>query len=98
MRTIEQDAGSLHDKLAQGVPATSPPPQRYLKSVLVVVSILLLGAAATRLISSQSRTEESPPAAAQAGQPAQPSGEEFVYFPSQYVNQATEIEPHIEAF
>lgn len=98
MSAIGQGAGSLHDKLARGVPDALSPPRRYLNGALLVVAILLLGAAASGFISSQSRTEEFSAAAARAGQPAQPPGQEFVYFPSQYVNQATDTEPHIEAF
>jgi hypothetical protein len=37
-------------------------------------------------------------AAAQPMAATQTGSETFVYFPSQYVNQATVVEPHIEAF
>jgi hypothetical protein len=60
---------------------------------LIAVAILLLGAAAGGMVSDTPGMET-----AQRAAPAPQSSGDFVYFPSQYVNQATEIEEHIQAF
>jgi hypothetical protein len=67
--------------------------------VAVIVAALLLGAALGRALPPTGvagTAAQSAPAVQFA--PAAQSPEPFVYFPSQYVNQATEAEEHIQAY
>jgi hypothetical protein len=68
-------------------------PRRVAVLALIIAAVVLLGAAAGGMFPSRAGGEASSGETAMA-EPAH----EFVYFPSQYVNQATEIEEHIEAF
>jgi hypothetical protein len=69
-------------------------PRRVLSMVAVIFAALLLGAAVGRALP----TKPEAVAAAQSGSTAPQPTETFVYFPSQYVNQATEREEHIQAY
>lgn len=60
---------------------------------IIVVGILLMGIGAGAAFQPQPHT----PAAEPQTVPSQPSAE-FVYFPSQYVNQGTEIPEPIPTF
>lgn len=69
-------------------------PRRVLSMVVVIFAALLLGAALGRALPT--KLEAS--AVAQSPSPAPASTETFVYFPSQYVNRATAVEEHIQAY
>jgi hypothetical protein len=69
-------------------------PQRVLSMVAVVMVALLLGAALGRALPMKPEAG----AVAQSPSPTPASTETFVYFPSQYVNQATAVEEHIQAY
>jgi hypothetical protein len=60
----------------------------------VIVAAVLLGAAVGRALP----TKPEAGAAAQSIPSAPETAGSFQYFPSQYVNQATEAEEHIQAF
>jgi hypothetical protein len=60
----------------------------------VIIAALLLGAAVGRALP----TKPEAVALAQSGSTAPQPIETFVHFPSQYVNQATEREEHIQAY
>ena len=65
-------------------------PRRDVAIAVIVAAVLLLGGA----FSTRSEVD----AAAHSVSPAPEPTEGFVYFPSQYVNQATEVEEHVQAF
>ena len=69
---------------------------RFVGGTLTVIAILLTGAIAGCLVDSSAPGKPETGGAMAAQEAPQP--EKFVYFPSQYVNQATEVQPHIEAF
>ena len=76
------------------VPFQSPARGRGIGVAAVAVVIVLLGAAVGGSLSPKSGTDAPAQHVALAPEPTQ----EFVYFPAQYVNQATEVEEHIQAF
>jgi hypothetical protein len=76
-----------------GATGRAQPPRRVV-SMAVIVAALLLGAAVGRVLPTTAATG----ATAQSAAPASQATEPFVYFPSQYVNQATEVEEHIQAY
>jgi hypothetical protein len=63
-------------------------------AVAVAVVTLTLGGAGLSEVVRTAPTAETQQIAEAAPQPQS----EFIYFPSQYVNQATEYEEHIQAF
>jgi len=62
--------------------------------VTVVAAALLLGATVSGTLSTKASVDAAVHGASAAPEPIEIS----VYFPSQYVNQATEVEEHIQAF
>lgn len=66
-------------------------PGRVLTMTAVIVAAVLLGAAVGRALPTKPETGAAAQSAAPASEPTEP----FVYFPSQYVNQGTEIGEHI---
>jgi uncharacterized protein YpmB len=66
----------------------------------VVLAIVVSAAAAVSKLTLDNPAVEGSAMAQQAaaGQTDAKAVEEFEYFPSRYVNQATEIEEHIQAF
>jgi hypothetical protein len=71
------------------------PGLRTVGLVAIVVALLsLVAAAGMRADSAGTQGGTAPQPAAAPGTP----GTEFVYFPGQYVNQATEPSEHIQAF
>ena len=80
-------------------------PWRILPIVAVIFAALLLGAALGRALPMKAEAgavAQSAPVVQSAPavqfSPAAQSSEPFVYFPSQYVNQAAEAEEHIQAY
>ena len=61
----------------------------------VGLAVLLAGGASTLPQSDSDRANDS---AEQPGAAAQAAPATFIYFPAQYVNQAKEVEEHIQAF
>jgi hypothetical protein len=64
-------------------------------TVLLFILIVLLSAASAWVAAAMS---SRPAPISMTEKPLPESAQPFDYFPSQYVNQATELEPHIEAF
>lgn len=77
-----------------GAASRAQPPRRVLSMVAVIVAALLLGAALGRALPPMAVTG----ATAQSTTPVSQATEPFVYFPSQYENQAKEVEEYIQPF
>ncbi len=91
--------GTQHLSVIAGAPGgessqQAHAPRRDVAIAVIVAAVLLLGAAIGGAFSTRSEVD----AAAHSVSPAPEPTEGFVYFPSQYVNQATEVEEHIQAF
>jgi len=78
----------------QGATGSAQPPRRELAIAAVILAALLLGAAMGRALPTKPEAVAVAPSGSTAPQAAEP----FVYFPSQYVIQATEREEHIQAY
>ena len=86
----------LHAVPGPGAQSSAPEPvvsRRDVSVAVIVVAVLLGDAALGGLVSSRSGSDVTQKTATAPEPPV-----EFVYFPSQYVNQATEPEEHIQAF
>ena len=70
------------------------PPRREIAAAIIVVALLLTGVAVG---AARAPRPEQAVAAQSAGDAAQPP-QEFIYFPSQYVNQGAEIPEPIPTF
>ena len=74
-----------------------PTSKRHLWIVAAAIGLAVLLVGGGRSL-PQGEADRAHDTDAQPHEAAQGEPTAFVYFPSQYVNQATDVEPHIEAF
>jgi hypothetical protein len=91
---LRQHVTPIRGQRIDGATGNVRRPRRVVSMAAIIVAALLLGAALGRVLPTKPEAVAAP----QSGSTAPQSTETFVYFPSQYVNQATEIEEHIQAF
>lgn len=104
---MEGNMGNMHTKLSliQGLDIVEPASQQKQSGISqitlsIMLAVAISAAAAVFTVTGGKPAAESGAMVQQAaaGQTDAKAAEEFEYFPSRYVNQATEIEEHIQAF
>jgi hypothetical protein len=91
---LRQHVTPIRGQQLHGVTGNVSRPRRVVSMVAIIVAALLVGAAVGRVLPTKSEAV----AAAQTTSPASQPAETFVYFPSQYENQAKEVEEYIQPF